>query len=148
MAQTIGSMFKDGQQYMLTWPVEKQLTTLFAENRVIAATKLSIKVMPPLAVLSVAAIVNFQGIEQLPQALAVGAFFLTLPMQGLLWLGHRANQVLPPALSAWYFEIHHKMQIQGCALQNPQAKPKYMELAGLLKTAFNELDKAFTKRWF
>jgi uncharacterized membrane protein YfbV (UPF0208 family) len=40
------------------------------------------------------------------------------------------------------------MQVQGCALQNPQGKPKYMELARLLKTAFKELDKAFTKRWF
>lgn len=148
MALTIGTMFKDGQQYMHIWPAEKQLTTLFAENRVIAATKLSIKVMPPLAVLSVASVVNFQGVEQLPQALAVGAFFMTLPMQGLLWLGHRANQVLPPALNAWYFEIHHKMQLQGCALQSPKAKPKYMELAQLLKTAFDELDKAFTKRWF
>lgn len=148
MAQTIGTMLKDGQQYMLLWPSQKQLTTLFPENRVIAATKLSIKVMPPLAVLSVAAMVNFQGAEQLPQALAVGAFFLTLPMQGLLWLGHRANQLLPPSLSSWYFEIHQNMQQQGCALQSPKAKPKYMELAGLLKTAFDELDKAFTKRWF
>ena len=148
MAHSFGSMFKDGQQYMQTWPCEKQLTTLFPEVRVIAATRLCMKLMPPLAVLSVAAIVNQQGAEFLPQALAMGAFFMSLPMQGLLWLGHRANQLLPPALSSWYFEIHRNMQLQGCALQSPAAKPKYMELARLLKTAFDELDKAFTKRWF
>jgi len=148
VAQTLGGLFKDGQQYMQTWPTQEQLTTLFPENRVISATRLSIKVMPPLAVLVVATLVNVQGVQQLPQALAVGAFFLTLPMQGLLWLGHRANQILPPALSSWYFEIQHNMQLQGCSLQQPKGKPKYMELAHLLKTAFEELDKAFTRRWF
>ncbi|MFB1034091.1 MAG: terminus macrodomain insulation protein YfbV, partial [Sinobacterium sp.] len=81
-------------------------------------------------------------------ALATGAFFLSLPIQGLMWLGYRSNQNLPPALKSWYLDIHHKMQIQGCALRSPKAKPEYKELARLLKTAFDELDKAFAKRWF
>ncbi|WP_370459637.1 terminus macrodomain insulation protein YfbV [Paraglaciecola sp. L3A3] len=140
-------MVKDGQQYMQTWPMQKQLYTMFPEGRVIAATKLSITVMPALAVLTVAIMLNAQGYEKLPQAIAIGAFFMSLPMQGLIWLGHRSNQILPPSLKAWYLDIHHKMQLQGCALQSPKAKPKYRELASLLKTAFDELDKAFTKRW-
>ncbi len=61
---------------------------------------------------------------------------------------HRSNQNLPPALKQWYLDIHYKMQMQGCALQPPKARPDYKELAVLLKTAFDELDKAFTKRWF
>jgi uncharacterized membrane protein YfbV (UPF0208 family) len=69
-------------------------------------------------------------------------------MQGLMWLGHRSNQYLPPTLKQWYLDIHYKMQMQGCALQSPKARPDYKELAVLLKTAFDELDKAFTKRWF
>jgi uncharacterized membrane protein YfbV (UPF0208 family) len=147
LAQTITAMVKDGQQYMQTWPMQPQLYAMFPECRVISATKFSIKVMPALAVLTVAALVNLQGIEQLPQALAIGAFFLSLPMQGLMWLGHRSNQNLPPALKSWYLDIHHKMQLQGCAMRSPKAKPEYKELARLLKTAFDELDKAFTKRW-
>ncbi|MEP1446365.1 MAG: terminus macrodomain insulation protein YfbV [Paraglaciecola sp.] len=142
------SMVKDGQQYMQTWPMQHQLYGVFPECRVIAATKFSIKVMPALAVLTVTALVNLQGIERLPQALAIGIFFLSLPLQGMLWLGHRSQQLLPPSLKSWYLDIHHKMQMQGCALQSPKAKPEYKELARLLKTAFDELDKAFTKRWF
>ncbi|MGS2721297.1 terminus macrodomain insulation protein YfbV [Paraglaciecola aestuariivivens] len=148
MAKTITSMLKDGQQYMQTWPMQSQLYGMFPECRVIAATKFSIKVMPALAVMSVAMLVNLQGVERLPQALAIGGFFLSLPLQGLLWLGHRSNQLLPHSIKSWYLDIHHKMQMQGCALQPPKNKPEYKELARLLKTAFDELDKAFTKRWF
>ncbi|MEP0356362.1 MAG: terminus macrodomain insulation protein YfbV [Paraglaciecola sp.] len=148
MAHTITSMLKDGQQYMQTWPMQKQLYAMFPESRVIAATKLSITVMPALAVLTVAILLNVQGYEKLPQALALGAFFMSLPMQGLFWLGHRSNQPLPPSLNNWYLDIHQKMQQQGCALQSPKSKPQYKELARLLKTAFDELDKTFMKRWF
>ncbi|WP_407075517.1 terminus macrodomain insulation protein YfbV [Paraglaciecola sp.] len=141
-------MLKDGQQYLQTWPMQKQLYSMFPECRVISATKLSIKVMPALAVLTVATLINVQGYDRLPQALALGAFFISLPMQGLFWLGHRSNQRLPPSLNSWYFDIHQKMQLQGCALQSPKSKPEYKELARLLKTAFDELDKTSTKRWF
>jgi uncharacterized membrane protein YfbV (UPF0208 family) len=141
-------MLKDGQQYMQTWPVQPQLFAMFPECRVISATKFSIKVMPALAVITLAILINLQGLEKLPQNLALGAFFLSLPMQGLVWLGHRANQTLPPSLNSWYLDIHQKMQLQGCALQSPKAKPQYKELARLLKTAFDDLDKASTKRWF
>lgn len=140
-------MVKDGQQYMQTWPMKRQLYTMFPEYRVIAATKLSMKVMPAIAVLTVLVMVNVHGHELLPQAIAMGAFVLSLPLQGLIWLGHRANQALPPSLLSWYLDIHQKMQQQGCALQHANRKPKYKELAALLKTAFDELDKAFTQRW-
>ncbi|MFT4993232.1 MAG: uncharacterized membrane protein YfbV (UPF0208 family) [Paraglaciecola sp.] len=148
MAQTLTTLFKDGQRYMHTWPMQKQLYGLFPECRVISATKLSMKAMPPLAVLTVAVSYHYLAAEYLPQAIATAAFFISLPLQGLLWLGHRSNQVLPPATHHWYQDIYHKMQLQGCALQRPQARPKFKELASLLKTAFDELDKVFTKQWF
>jgi uncharacterized membrane protein YfbV (UPF0208 family) len=148
MTQPLISMFKDGQQYLQIWPVKKELYALFPECRVVSATKFAIKTMPPLAVLAVAASIHFFGYENLPQAIAMGAFFLSLPMQGLLWLGHRSNQNLPPSTNSWYQDIHQKMRAQGCALQSPKARPKYKELAQLLKTAFDELDKVFTKQWF
>ena len=148
MPQSLTAMFKDGQQYMHTWPVKKELFALFPDSRVVAATKFSIKTMPPLAVLTVAGSFNFFAYEYLPQTIAMAAFFLSLPTQGLLWLGHRSNQFLPPSTNSWYQDIYHKMQMQGCALENSKARPKYKELARLLKTAFDELDKVFTKQWF
>lgn len=148
MSQSISSMLMNGKRYMQTWPMQKELYPLFPECRVIAATQFSLKVIPPLAVISAMLLLNTYGIEYLPQAIAVAAFFVSLPVQGLIWLGHRSNQRLPPAVRSWYQQIHHKMQVQGCALQQPATRPKYMELAYLLKTAFDELDKVFTRQWF
>ena len=133
---------------MRIWPAQKELNSLFPEARVIAATKFSIKVMPPLALVSAASMINVYGYEFLPQAIAIAAFFLSLPMQGLMWLGHRSNQLLPPSMRQWYQEIHQKMQAQGCSVQAAKARPRYKELAALLKTAFEELDRVFTRQWF
>lgn len=148
MAQTLSALFKDGQEYLHTWPVKKELYTMFPECRIVSATRLSIKTMPPLAVLTVAASFSVLGLEHLPQAIAMATFFLTIPAQGVLWLGHRANQFLPPSTNSWYQDIHHKMQLQGCVLKSAKSRPKYKELAKLLKTAFDELDKVLTKQWF
>lgn len=148
MAQSLGMTLRDGQTYLKTWPMQKELYTLFPECRVIAATKFSIRVMPPMAVLSAMVMVNVLGYEYLPQAIAVAAFFISLPMQGLFWLGHRSNQLLPPSIRHWYLEIHQKMRLEGCNVQAVKAKPRYKELAKLLKTAFDELDRVFTRQWF
>ena len=148
MAQTIGAMIKDGQHYMKMWPRQKQLYSLFPDGRIVAATDFSIKYIPPVAVLASASLINVHGYEYAPQAIAIAAFFLSIPLQGLMWLGHRSNQTLPPAIRHWYREIHGKMREQGCQLQSAKARPKYRELASLLKTAFDELDKVFTRQWF
>ncbi|WP_088328767.1 terminus macrodomain insulation protein YfbV [Lacimicrobium sp. SS2-24] len=148
MAQSIPTLFKDGQAYMQTWPMKKELYGLFPECRVIAATRFSIRYMPAMAILVAFAHVMTLGHGALPQALALAAFFISLPMQGLLWLGHRSNQQLPPAMAHWYREIHQKMRQQGCNLQQAKARPRYKELAHLLGTAFKELDKVFTRQWF
>jgi len=139
---------KSGQEYMRVWPMKKQLFGLFPECRIIAATKLGIKVMPAIAVLVVAMQIHFLGSEVLPQAVTMGVFFVSLPVQGMLWLGHRAQQELPPAILSWYKDIYDKMATQGCELRQQRAKPTFKELAVLLRTAFKELDKAFTKNLF
>ena len=148
MSQSVFALFRDGQEYMNTWPVKRELYAFFPECRVVSATKLAIKVMPPLAILACTMMLNTLGDAFLPQVLAVGLFFLSLPLQGLLWLGYRSNQVLPPQLKNWYQEVHRKMVAQGCQLQAMRSQPKYHELATVLKTAFSELDKVFTKKWF
>ena len=148
MAQSVVTMFRDGQDYLNTWPVKKELYAYFPECRVIAATKLAMMVMPPIAVLACAVLINTFGMDYLPQAMAIGAFFLSLPLQGLLWLGHRSNQLLPPQLNHWYQEIHRKMRAEGCQVSSMKSRPQYKELASLLKIAFDELDRIFTQKWF
>ncbi|MDY6884639.1 MAG: terminus macrodomain insulation protein YfbV [Pseudomonadota bacterium] len=148
MSQSVVTMLKNGQQYMKTWPVRKELYAFFPECRVVAATKFAIKTMPPVAMVSCALLFQNLGADYLPQTIAIGAFFLSLPMQGLLWLGHRSDQYLPPQLKSWYQEIHAKMRSQGVSIASAKAKPKYKELAQLLKTAFDDLDSVFTKHWF
>ncbi len=148
MANQLPQIIRQGQDYMQSWPMQKQLYGLFPECRIIAATKFGFKIMPALAVITVAVQLHFMGTSQLPQALTLGVFFLSLPIQGLLWLGFRSQKVLPPAIRYWYKEIHLKMQQQGCALEHPKHQPRFQELASLLKTAFSELDKAFTKHLF
>jgi uncharacterized membrane protein YfbV (UPF0208 family) len=106
------------------------------------------KVMPPLGVGCAAIMFQAMGAEYLPQVLAIVAFFLSIPFQGLLWLGVRSNTLLPPALIHMYYEIAEKMQQQGCEFERAAGRPRYYELAVLLKKAFSELDRAFTEKWF
>jgi uncharacterized membrane protein YfbV (UPF0208 family) len=148
MANQLPLIIQQGQSYMKTWPMQKQLYGLFPECRIIAATKFGLKIMPALAVLTVAVQFHFMGSSQLPQALTLGIFFLSLPVQGLIWLGFRSQKLLPPTMKAWYQDIYLKMQQQGCALEGQRAQPRFQELASLLRTAFSELDKAFTKHLF
>lgn len=150
MSQSVITMLKDGQEYLNTWPMKKELYAYFPECRVVAGTRFAIKTMPPAAILSCALVLQMQNMsaDYIPQTITIGAFFLSIPIQGLLWLGHRSNQYLPPQLKSWYQEIHSKMRSQGCNVASVKSKPKYRELAALLKTAFTDLDKVFTKQWF
>jgi uncharacterized membrane protein YfbV (UPF0208 family) len=148
MSQSMVTMLKDGQQYLDTWPVRKELFAYFPDCRVVSATRFAIKTMPPAAILACALLLQNMGISYIPQTIAIGAFFLSLPLQGLLWLGHRSNQQLPPALKQWYQEIHSKMRAQGCNVAAIKSQPRYRELAALLKTAFSDLDRVFTQQWF
>lgn len=148
MSQPFTTLFKDGQDYLKTWPMKKELYALFPECRVIAGTRFAMKIMPPVAVMACAVLFNTQGQAYLPQIIAIGIFFMSIPMQGLLWLGHRANQQLPPSLRQWYQDIHAKMRMQGCNVAAQKSQPRYMELASLLKSAFDDLDSAFTQSWF
>lgn len=146
MKSSIFSMIQDGHHYMKLWPKEKALNSLLPEGKVISATDLAIKTMPPLALVASVSLVQIHGPDYLPQAIAVAAFFITLPMQGILWLGHRSNQLLPPSLKAWYKEVHATLMANGCHLESVKTHPKYKELASMLKIAFREMDKAFTRQ--
>lgn len=148
MSVSIATMVKDGHSYMKTWPMRKELFALFPECRVISATQFAYKVLPGLGIVSFVVVVNANGMAFLPQALAMAGLFFSLPLQGQLWLGHRANQTLPPSIQAWHSEIVAKMRQAGVTVNQPQQPARYKELADTLKKAFDNLDKSFTERWF
>lgn len=49
------SLFRRGQHYSKTWPLEKRLAPVFVENRVIKMTRYAIRFMPPIAVFTLLA---------------------------------------------------------------------------------------------
>lgn len=133
---------------MSTWPMRKELAMLFPEQRYIRATRFAMRVMPAVAVMSVLSQMAFNNYDALPQAIAVALFALSMPLQGLWWLGRRSNTTLPPSLASWYREIHDKILSEGYAMQPVKSQPRYMELAQVLNRAFKQLDKASLERWF
>lgn len=146
--KSIWASFQQGQQYMAIWPMRKELAVMFPESRYIKATKFASRVMPAVAVMSVLSQMAFNNYEALPQAIAVALFALSMPLQGLWWLGRRSRTQLPPSLASWYRELHGKITSEGFTLQPMKAQPRYLELAQVLNRAFKQLDKTALERWF
>lgn len=80
---------------------------------------------------------------QLGPAVATALFALSLPMQGLWWLGKRSVTPLPPSILHWFYEVRGKLEEAGQALAPVEGKPDYQALADTLKRAFKQLDKTF-----
>ncbi|HHF2869081.1 TPA: terminus macrodomain insulation protein YfbV [Vibrio alginolyticus] len=139
---------KDGQNYMEIWPVRKELSAIFPEQRIIKATRFGFKVMPAVAAISVLTQMAFNNYHALPQSIVVALFAISLPLQGIWWLGARSNTKLPPSLASWYRELHQKIVETGFALEPVKARPRYKELAIILNRAFRQLDKSSLERWF
>lgn len=76
-------------------------------------------------------------------AVATALFALSLPMQGLWWLGKRSVTPLPPAILNWFYDVRGKLQESGQVLAPVEGKPDYQALADTLKRAFKQLDKTF-----
>jgi uncharacterized membrane protein YfbV (UPF0208 family) len=139
---------RDGQKYMDTWPMRKELCLLFPDQRVIKATKFAITVMPAVAAISVLTQLAFDNLMYLPQSIVIAIFALSLPLQGMWWLGHRANTLLPPSLANWYRELNDKILESGGVIEPIKSRPRYKELARVLNCAFHQLDKSSLERWF
>lgn len=148
MQKSVMSQVQIGRVYAKKWPMRKELAPLFAEFKVIKATELAITVMPILAMLTLFFQLNYLGSDFLPQAIASALFFISLPLQGLLWLGKRAQTELEPAMQRWYNELYAKMVANGYQAQRSEKKPRYLELEELLNDMFDNMDKTFTKEQF
>jgi len=114
---------------------------MFVENRSIRATRFAIRFMPPVAVFTLTWQIALGG--QLGPAVATALFAISLPMQGLWWLGKRSVTPLPPSILHWFYEVRSKLEEAGQTLAPVQGKPDYQALADTLKRAFRQLDKTF-----
>ncbi|MGL4858957.1 MAG: terminus macrodomain insulation protein YfbV [Enterobacteriaceae bacterium] len=134
-------ILQKGKKYMQTWPNEKRLAVIFPENRVIQFTRFGIRYMPFLAVFTLTWQIAMGG--QLGPAVATALFACSLPMQGLWWLGKRAQTPLPPRLRHWFQEMRDKLLSAGHSLAPQKELPTYQSLAELLKRVFKQFDQTF-----
>ncbi|MBO1518968.1 terminus macrodomain insulation protein YfbV [Oceanisphaera pacifica] len=134
-----------GGAYLAVWPKERQLAALFPEYRIVNATRLGIRVMPALIVLCVLMQFQFGDPRFWPGVIASILFLASLPMQGLYWLGQRADTRLPPTLVTWYRRLYEQIATAGIAIAEPVARPCYFQLGETLNVAFKQLDKSFIR---
>ncbi|WP_076414747.1 terminus macrodomain insulation protein YfbV [Shewanella sp. UCD-KL12] len=133
----------DGRRYMKTWPMVRQLSLFFPEYRVIRATQIAIPVMPLLALLAAVSQLQIHGWNFLPQAITIALFFISLPVQGLLWLGWRARHPLPLSLFEWCEQLTTKLSSMGINCRPLGPKACYLDMALILKAAFEQLDNTY-----
>lgn len=148
MAGTSPSMgwfktLQQGQQYLTSWPMDKSLGAIFPEYRICRATHFGIRYMPPIAIFVLCWQITMSA--QLGPSLAAAIFACSLPLQGLFWLGKRAQKPLPPGLVKWYQQLQDKLYHAGKVSAKPEGEITYQALAELLKRAFRELDKSFLR---
>lgn len=134
-------VFLLGQRYMAIWPKEQILGMIFPEVRICRYTGFAMKIMP----LAVVVILSWQWLmqAQLSISVATALFALSLPLQGLWWLGKRAMSPLPASLLGWYHSVREKLATAGKVTATPVAPVTYYQLAELLGQAFRQLDDTF-----
>ncbi|MCP1340196.1 DUF412 domain-containing protein [Idiomarina sp. M1R2S28] len=139
MSRSFFAVLRDGKRYADKWP-HHSVVAAMAESRIIPITRKAISWTPGIAVLNAALTWQFMPQEQLAPGLMLSLIMLSLPLQGLYWLGWRSRQQLKPMLRSWYKELRDKLRKQGVECQ-PQGEkgPEYMDLAIILRKALETL---------
>lgn len=127
-------LLKLGQEYMHICPKDKRLTTTFPELKIILLTQKAIKYMPPAIIIIFIWQYYMHAGLVIPSLTALFAF--SLPIQGLLWLGKRAETKLPLTLLEWYNHLKGKLAENNIIAKRnitlQHSAPTFMELAQLL----------------
>lgn len=135
---------KQGQLYLNTWPLVAKLGMIFPENRIIKSTVFAQRFMPFLAVFAVVWGSLFgQGLSTLAATVLTAVFALFIPLQGLYWLGKRAQKPLPAQSAVCFGKISDRLKAKNIALPQIKGEPTYQHLAEILKLAEQKLDKHF-----
>ena len=136
---------KIGQHYLKNWPLEIKLGAIFPENRVIKTTIFAQRFMPFLAVFSIVWQQFYARSDYMALAVAVltALFALCLPLQGLYWLGKRAQRKLPSQSAIAFWHVFELLKETNESLPNFPQDPTYQDLAVLLNIARKKLDPNF-----
>jgi len=147
-------IIKLGQHYLKVWPENVELVRYFSDYRAVQSARFVCRYFPALALFTFIMQLYFSSgypmgngsinnaINALPQALVYGLFLLSIPVQALVITGVRADKFLPPSLASWYRSGIEKAKEQGTQLNVSEfselttIKPKYIDLAQLLKLTF------------
>lgn len=127
---------RQGDFYLKNWPKQKTLNCLFVDSKVVTYTRLSIKVIPAFVILIMMLNITFPEMLNWPATATLVLFLMGLPVQGLYWLGKRANSFLPNQLLPWYIAIEKKLNNSVTEEGVMAKRPRYLDLALLLKNAF------------
>lgn len=101
-------LFKIGRKYISICPTQLTLASTFPEIKIINYIKSASKYLPPLIV----ALIVWQYYMNIELAITIltTIFALSLPLQGIIWLGKRATSPLPLSL------LEHYNHIQKCLI--------------------------------
>ncbi|QLB21341.1 hypothetical protein A6B43_07315 [Vespertiliibacter pulmonis] len=137
--------FKAGQIYLNTLPNQKKLNLFLPDYRIIQLIKLASKIMPAFACFALLWQYSFADSEQVITANATltALFALSIPFQGLYWLGRRASSPLPLSLLEWHEHLRQQLRNKQYKMAE-QAAPSYQDFATLLKLA----EKTLGQRYF
>ncbi|VTU06750.1 membrane protein [Actinobacillus indolicus] len=130
------STLQAGQRYLNTFPNQKKLGLFMPDYRLIRLVKFASRFMPAFACFALIWQYFFYDPEQsvLANALITALFALSIPFQGLFWLGRRAKSPLPLSLLPWYEELRQKLISERHNIAD-QAVPSYQDFANLLQLA-------------
>jgi uncharacterized protein len=137
------STFKAGQRYIKLCPTDKQLAYSFPELKIINYIKTTSKYLPPIVI----GLLVWQ--YYMPAQIAVTAitvlFTLSLPLQGIYWLGKRALSPLPLNLIDCYNQLKAKLVAKKIVAENsPEVnKLTFEEFMKLIKLAKEHLGDYF-----
>ncbi|WP_392565421.1 terminus macrodomain insulation protein YfbV [Utexia brackfieldae] len=103
----LAQLFKNGQKYRQIFPQDRRLKPLFPETKIIDLIKLGNRFMPPAVVLIF--VWQYYLNSNLILSLITAFFALSLPIQGIFWLGKRAQTPLPLNLLGWFNELTSRL---------------------------------------
>lgn len=130
------STLQAGQRYLNTLPNQKKLNLFMPDYRLVRLVKFASRAMPAFACFAMIWQYGFADPEQsiTANATLTALFALSIPFQGLFWLGRRAKSPLPLSLLDWYEDLRQKLIKENHKIAD-QAMPSYQDFANLLQLA-------------
>lgn len=101
------NIFKSGKLYMRICPQDKELAYSFPEIKIINYIKTATKYLPPLIIALI--VWQYYMHTQIAVTVITILFMLSMPIQGIFWLGKRAQSPLPLNLVDSYNYIKSRL---------------------------------------